>query len=224
MNMISSASTPYLLYSEKSGKPKQTYGNRFSDALEKEKAENGIAESAAEIAVNETDRARKESTEPSYTVTEEEAEYFREKYGDTYSEDKAAEMYYELADKGIISRNDAGNASGVLEIMCVDGFSGALSGGVGKSNLRVTNRVFVNDVSRTDVNAYKNEWESFKENHDSEIITWEDALRESVDFENYLKENKAGADYLLLLHFNNVTESLEKTKDVIFQIFGEVSE
>lgn len=60
MNMISSTSAPYLLHAERSGKPRETYGNRFRDVLEKEKAENKIVVSAAEIAVNEMDRVRKE--------------------------------------------------------------------------------------------------------------------------------------------------------------------
>ena len=57
-NMISSTTAPYMLYTERSGKPRETYGNRFSDALEKEKAKNNIVESAAEIAVNEMDNVR----------------------------------------------------------------------------------------------------------------------------------------------------------------------
>ncbi len=79
MNMISSAKAPYLLYSEKSGKPKATYGNRFSDALEKEKSENNIVESAAEIAVNEMDSVRKEEAVQK-TSSDTETENFREEY------------------------------------------------------------------------------------------------------------------------------------------------
>ena len=81
MNMISSSTKPYLLHAERSGKPRETYGNRFSDALEKEKAENGITESAAEIAVNEMDKARKEEALQK-TSSDKEAENFREEYGD----------------------------------------------------------------------------------------------------------------------------------------------
>ena len=55
-------------------------------------------------------------SKPSYTITDEEAEYFREKYGGEYDEEKVAELYYELVDKGIVSRNDAFRASGVDEI------------------------------------------------------------------------------------------------------------
>ncbi|MDE5742582.1 MAG: hypothetical protein K2H90_09060 [Oscillospiraceae bacterium] len=60
MNMISSTTAPYLLYAEQSGKPRETYGNRFSDTLEEEKAKNNIEVSAAEIAMNEMNRVRTE--------------------------------------------------------------------------------------------------------------------------------------------------------------------
>lgn len=60
MNMISSTSAPYLLHTERSGKEKATFGNRFRDILEKEQNESKIEVSAAEIAVNEMDRVRKE--------------------------------------------------------------------------------------------------------------------------------------------------------------------
>lgn len=156
---------------------------------------------------------------PSYTVTDDEAKYFREKYGDTYDDKTAHKLYYELADKGIISKNDASTSSGVLEILCVDGFSGKLNGGMGNAHLRVKERAFVNDVCRTDENAYKHEWDNFKEKYDRDINTWKDAVQESIDFEHYLKENKGDEDYQLQWYFNNVIESLEKTKGVIWQIF-----
>lgn len=157
---------------------------------------------------------------PSYTVSDDEAKYFREKYGDTYDDKTVHELYYELADKGIISKNDASTSSGVLEILCVDGFSGKLNGGMGTAHLRVKDRVFVNDVCRTDENAYKHEWDSFKGKYDRDVTTWKDAVQESIDFEHYLKEHKSNEDYLLQWHFNSVIEGLEKTKGVIFQIFG----
>lgn len=82
MNMISSATAPYLLHAERSGKPRETYGNRFSDALEKEKAINNITVSAAEIAVNEMDKARTEEAVQK-TSSEKEAENFCEEYEKT---------------------------------------------------------------------------------------------------------------------------------------------
>ena len=76
---ISSAKAPYLLHSEKSGHQKATFGNRFRDALEKEKAQNNIVESAAEIAVNEMDNVRKEEAVQKAS-SDMETENFREEY------------------------------------------------------------------------------------------------------------------------------------------------
>lgn len=158
---------------------------------------------------------------PGYSVTDEEAEYFREKYGDTYNEETAYQLYYELADKGIISENDACESSGVLAIIPLYDFDGMIYGGVGKANLRASDRVFVKDVSRTDENAYKREWEAFKAECDFEIVSWKDALQESIEFQRYLKENSDSRDLTSQWHFDNVIENLEKTKEVIFRIFGE---
>ncbi len=54
--------------------------------LEKEKAESDMTDSNTMIAVNKPDsiRNRIHISEPSYTLTDEEAEYFREKYGEEY--------------------------------------------------------------------------------------------------------------------------------------------
>ncbi|MDE6709309.1 MAG: hypothetical protein K2J76_02330 [Oscillospiraceae bacterium] len=84
MNMISSAKAPYLLHSEKSGQPKATFGNRFRDVLEKEKAQNNMIVSAAEIAVNEMDNIRKKEAVQK-TSSDMETENFREDYKDTYN-------------------------------------------------------------------------------------------------------------------------------------------
>lgn len=78
MNMVSSSKAPYLLHAERSGQPRETYGNRFRDTLEKEKAKNNITESAAEIAVNEMDKVRKENA-----ASGKKDELFREQYEDT---------------------------------------------------------------------------------------------------------------------------------------------
>ncbi len=45
--------------------------------------------------------------------------------------------------------------------------------------------------------------------------------QKSIDFERFLKGSGNSEDRLLQLHFDSVIEGLEKTKNVIFQIFGE---
>ena len=167
---------------------------------------------------------------PSYTITEDEAEYFREKYGYTYSEDKAAELYYELADKGIVSRNDAGRASNTVEIIPLSAaksiryIGGGDPYGLGQYLNRdigyVSDRVYAKDESRTDKDSpYKILWDNFKKTYHRNIDTWEDALQETIDFNRYVKESKSTSDYVFQQHREQLIEGLEKTKDVILKIF-----
>ena len=214
-NMISSATAPYLLYGERSGKPRETYGNRFSDALEKEKAKNNITESAVEIAVNEMDNARKETAghSPSYTVTEEEAEYFREKYGEEFDEGNPYQLFYELASKNIISRDDAVRSSGIAHIITV-----------------------CNGV-KNDYYSDKHGWcnsyyDRFMGSYDKEINTWQDVAQKQYDFWQYminLDERLVTPDGTYFqsskeqmnVDFRRECESILKVKDVLTQIFGE---
>lgn len=237
---ISSAKSPYLLQVERSNRPKATYGNRFRIALDEE-AESQVTETAEEEEATKEvkeenpfslEEAEEEKYVSVYNITDEEADYFLEKYGEKYNEDTAAKLYYELADKGIISRNDAGSASGVLEIIpigSVKNFGTHLNGcgnmsPLGSFSSLNGDAVYVKDVSRTDKDSsYKPLWESFKKAYDRDIDTWEDALQENIDFERYVKENRNTADYVFQQHCDQVIEGLEKTKDVITRIFGEVT-
>lgn len=167
---------------------------------------------------------------PSYTISEDEAEYFLEKYGDKYDEETAYKLYYELADKGIVSRNDAFKASGVDEMRPLSSYrsityiGGGDPYGLGKYLTRdigfVSDKVYVKDVSRTDKDSpYKILWDNFKRTYDREINTWKDSLQETIDFNRYIKENKSTADYVFQQHRDQVIEGLEKTKDIILKIF-----
>lgn len=230
---ISSAKSPYLLQVERSDRPKATYGNRFRIAVEEEKAKSEVTETAEEEeAAKETEEKNPyalqetEGTpyEPCYNITDEEAEYFLEKYGEKYDEERAAELYYELAEKGVISENDAGNASGTLKVRRVYGFTGITYGGVGRAHVNLDESVVVKDVSRTDKNSpYKILWDNFIKTYDREIDTWEDALQETIDFERYVKDDVSHRDYVSQQHYSKVIENLEKTKDIISKIFGEVT-
>lgn len=168
---------------------------------------------------------------PSYDVTGDEAKYFREKYGNSYNEEKAAGLYYELADKGIISVNDAARSSGTSVAMPLTAFNSiTYFGGGDPYGLRrelnrdigfAGDRVYIKDVSRTDKDSpYKALWDSFKETRKSQINTWHDALQEAIDFERYIKENRNTADNVFQQHSSNVIEGLERTMEVIRRIFG----
>ncbi len=176
-------------------------------------------------------------SEPSYTITDEEREYFREKYGEEYDEEKACELYYQLADSGIITENSAGGASGHMAIRRVE-FNGPVPFlGYGKCDLvslfnagaikaRSGERRLVKSIEFTDddKNSYKLEWDTFKSQYDREIITWEDALQEQIDFrvwwKDYALNDTTGKPQPSQMDFNIMIADLEKTKDIIMQIFG----
>lgn len=240
---ISSSKSPYLLQIERSNRPKATYGNRFRIELKSEKAESQSTETAEEEEemneVNTDDSfdlppEEEVSETPCYSITDEEADYFLEKYGEKYDEDRAQELYYELADKGIISINDAARFSGTSVAMPLSAFNsityfgGGDPYGLGKYLNRdigfVSDRVYIKDVSRTDKDSpYKILWDNFKKTYYREIDTWEDALQETIDFERYVKDDVSHRDYVSQQHYSMVIENLEKTRDVISKIFGEVT-
>lgn len=239
---ISSAKSPYLLQVERGNRPKATYGNRFRVALEEEEknqlTETAEEEEAAQEVQEKNPYALQETEgtpfEPGYNITDEEADYFLEKYGEKYDEDRAQELYYELADKGIISINDAARSSGTSVAMPLSAFNSiTYFGGGDPYGLRkelnrdigfVSDRVYIKDVSRTDKNSpYKILWDNFKKTYHREIDTWEDALQETIDFERYVKDDISHRDYVSQQHYSSVIENLEKTRDVISKIFGEVT-
>lgn len=179
--------------------------------------------------------------EPSYSVTDEEAEYFCEKYGDIYDESAVGKLYCELAEKGIISVNDVSRASGTVVMIPLSAVKSITFFGTGSDYGLIERwnkergsctgetgeKVYIKDICRTssDDNPYRREWEDFKAKCDLEIVSWKDALEESIEFERYLKEaakkSLDGKHYPDQWHFDNVLENLEKTKEVIFKIFGE---
>ncbi|MDE6595124.1 MAG: hypothetical protein K2K44_03855 [Oscillospiraceae bacterium] len=233
-NMISSATAPYLLYGERSGKPRETYGNRFSDALEKEKAQNNIVVSAAEIAVNEMDNTRKETavSEPSYTVTEEEAEYFREKYGEKYNDSEPFKLFDELAKNNIISQDDACAASRKSGICRVEGLPPpdiidklcAANGG------HYTFRNLKFYFGKPDyTNNGSSTYDEFRESKNTPIKTWQDYVQDNYDYYQYLMDNYttlrdfSGKPYMTDIDefFGSRCEAAERVQNVLTQIFGE---
>ena len=260
MNMISSTSAPYLLHTERSGNAKATYGNRFRDAVEQEKDKSNITESAAEIAVNEMDRVRKEeaaetadivpadvdplkaieemtgvsvNTKPTTGLTNEDIAYFREKYGNGftaenmetdswglsgvsqdengktilteginyYGNKQTKELFDELAEKNVISKRDALYASGgcvkCFNIPCnIWELTAEKLQEFNKLNAEITQPDFEDGKSYS--------WDEYMKKRLGVI----DKLRNRNDF-RYPKEV-----------LDNWQRSLERTRDVLSQIFG----
>lgn len=195
--------------------------------------DNGFAEALAAESTKETaaEPVLQESSEPGYIISGTEINYFREKYGEEYNEDTAYKLYYELVEKGFISRNVASRASGFLEIMPLSacksityfgggdpyGLRNFLNGG---GSGAAGEKVYVKDVSRTDKDSpYRDLWNSFIKLYDRETKTWKDELQKTIDFERYVKENKSDADYTSRQYRDDIIKELEKTMDVISAIF-----
>lgn len=175
---------------------------------------------------------------PDYTITEEEKEYFREKYGETYSEEAAGQFYYELAKKEIISNSDATGASDTIQVMPLSEIKRVIWIGPGPDIFHVEERwnniiaskeycgetIYPRDTNLTFKDDFKSEWEYFKNSYGKKTETWEDELQLTLDFEHYLKEiaknSTSGKKYPSQEQFDKIIESLEKTKDIISQIFG----
>ncbi len=176
------------------------------------------------------------SVNGSYSVTEEQAEYFREKYGEEYDEDKVCELYYQLADNGIITENSACGASGHMAVRRVE-FDGPVPFlGYGKCDLvslinsgavkvRSGERRLVKSVQFTDddPDSYKAERDLFESQYDREVVTWVDALQKECDFYKWWKDyafnDITGEPQPSQRDFDIMIADLEKTKDVIMQIF-----
>ncbi len=223
----------YGNYSAK--KVEETAHESFAEAINDAMSENVNGKSNTDIAEFSEEDTEKISINGSYTVTDEEREYFREKYGEEYDEEKVGELYYELADKGIISETDAGEASGIGAVRLVD-LSNAVYMGLGNCDLvslinsgalkvRVGKRQYVEGTAFTDERAHKKDYDDFDSKYDKEVNTWEDALQKHMDFLEYFKEqslkntDSSEKRYPSGISFEMWQESLEKTKRIIEQIF-----
>lgn len=240
---ISSAKSPYLLQIERSDRPKATYGNRFRIALKEEKAESQVTETAEEEeatkGVKEEDRlsleeTEKEKDEPRYTITDEEADYFLEKYGEKYNDSEPFKLFDELAEKNIISQDDACAASRKNRGCIVEGFPPpdiidklcAANGG----HYTFYNLKF--DFNKSDyTNNGSSTYDEFRRSKNEPINTWQDYVQDNYDYYRYLMENYttlrnfAGEPYVTDIDevFSSRCAAAERVQNVLSQIFGEVT-
>lgn len=227
---------PEIYGNHSAKKAEENARESFAEAINDAMSENVNVKTNTDIAEFSEEDTEKISVNGSYTVTDEEREYFREKYGEEYDEEKVGELYYELADKGIISETDAGEASGIGAVRLVD-LSNAVYMDLGNFSpfkfinsgilkARAGKRQFVEGTAFTDERAHKKDYDDFDSKYDKEVNTWKDALQKHMDFLDYFRElSLKAADtsekrYPSGISFEMWQESLEKTKRVIEQIFG----
>ena len=197
--------------------------------------------SSEEIQAIAAESGDKVSDSPRYTFTEEEAEYFRKKYGEEYDEDRAGEFLKELADEDIISYPDALNSLCSITICKVEifgpygekvpmGFAEIPSGvnivewlKAHQYEIRITG--MGNTRPR---NLFKKEYEEFRQEYTKEVTTWEDFLQEQIDFYEYLQSRDTiydpdgnprpnDGDY------SGRISRTEKVAEVMKQLFGQQS-
>ena len=216
----------YPLYTHK--KEKANEDKSFANILEAYSAEQDTPEqvteytaSADEIQAIADAEGEKISNAPSYTVTDEEAKYLREKYGENYDEEHLSGLFYELAEKGIISDSDAYWASGIGCIRKVEGYGpNALElFSKGLVQLRAGEKYYIRDI------AYDNAYEKFDRDYTNDVDTWEDFIQKRLDFVEYLQScdvlyDPDGNPYNCKFDFSNWHSSVERAAEIIKRIFG----
>ncbi len=225
---ISSATAPCLFSIEPEGEVKVYSGKSFQDIFEQEKAENNFIASNVNIATNEIEIEQKEQTKSSYTVTAEEAEYFREKYGEDYNYENRFKLFSELSEKNIISYEDSYVASRKNPIVRITGLlpppevmdRAIAKYGYCKFKLKAP-IPWVNS-------EYGNSYEKYKEQNDMSINTWQDYVQDNYNYYQYIRDthdllfNNDGSTFTseFKKSFDKYCEITLKVQEVLNQIFG----
>ena len=188
------------------------------------------AVSAEELQEIEAATGQKILKEPSYSVTDEEAGYFREKYGENYAEGSVSDLFYELAEKGIISQSDALNStcSGVvrsIEITVIGEPSGANSIKWAATHKFQTKVGPVRYSKHRDI--FPEEYKEFKHGYTNDTITWEDYIQEQRDFYEHMRNRNMIYDdegnqcpNEPSVGYDERLEGLERAAEIIKRIFG----
>lgn len=195
---VSSIQTPYFFQSKRTGKTATASPNSFSEAFEAEKVK---AETAEPV---------QKSSEPSYAVTEEEAEYFREKYGEEYDGERAEELLFELSGSNIISSGDVRDTLGYSvfqraegPLICMDGNGSFLGFNMLQSpdgrTVCVDNtyayleeliRQGKAELPRVRPNYQKSYlngvYSEFEQRYGKTVNTWQDYMQKQLDFYTYV--------------------------------------
>ena len=242
INSILNTTRPISLYE----KEKDTRDTSFLDVLA-QNAKEAYAQMAARSAdaAQSTETASSKNQQPRYTLTDEEAEYFREKYGENYDEETIADFFYELFEKGIISLSDASEASGRSASRSVE-IVGAPPGvdpvkwaaiplwaadrgitpqeWLASRGVKLVSGELGYPKSR---NILPYEYEDFKRDYNKDVVTWEDFIQEQRDFYEYMKNRDTAYDAERnprpnnpLVGYDERLEGVERAAEVIKQIFG----
>ena len=238
INAIFNPTRPISLYE----KEKDTRDTSFMDVLAqtaKEAVPEQVTEytaSAKEVQAIAAEAEENVSVGSSYTVTDEQAEYFREKYGENYDEETLADLFYELADEGIISYDDASKSTccGCIRRAEIIGYVDPPPGvePAKWTLLNLKSGRFQEKPGEILYSKHRDilpyEYEDFKRDYNKDVVTWEDFIQEQRDFYEYMKNRDTAYDAERNLRPNNPLvgyderlEGVERAADVIKQIFGQ---
>ena len=230
VSSILNSTRPISLYE----KEKETRDTSFLDALAQaaKEAAAQVTEYTASAEEIEAIEASKPNGcfNPSYTLTDEEAEYFREKYGEDYNEENLKDFFFELSEKGIIHDSDAISTTGIGYIRSVEVIGNIPPGASAEEMMELVRKGLLQfkmgeKQFAKSRDIFQKEYEDFKQDHTYDIITWKDYMQEQLDFYEYLKNRDTIYDAEGKQRPNNrvydkTLEGLERTADVIKQIFG----
>ena len=243
VNLITNMANPLYTYKKEKANEDKSFANILEAYSAEQAAPAQVTEytsSADEIRSVVAEDGSKFTINASYTVTEEEAEYFREKYGENYNEETVADLFFELVDEGIISDFDASRATCCMVVYRVD-IIGAPPGvnpykwaacppGMDMKEWAATHNIQFDVGERKYAksrNIFEKEYEDFKRDYTKEVITWEDYIQEQRDFYEYLRNRDTIYDVEgnqqpnnPLVGYDERLEGLERAAAVIMQIFG----
>ncbi|MCH5194860.1 MAG: hypothetical protein J1F11_12935 [Oscillospiraceae bacterium] len=166
---------------------------------------------------------------PDYTLTDEEAEYFREKYGEDYDEEKLKDFFFELAEKGVISADDAMSTTRMAYIRKVETIGYVPPGATYEEERKLWEQGKIQYVVGKKIwsttRSFERDYNIFKQSYTKDVTTWEDYMQEQLDFIQYLKDSDVihTDDGTIPNTFDwDVRQSrIEKTAEIIRQIFGQ---
>ena len=187
-----------------------------------------VASDVDPLQVIEEMTGRITSSKPSYSVTEAEAEYFREKYGEKYNDDDPFKLFDELAEKNIISRKDAKIASRKSGMFWVEGFSPPEY----NDDFELLNRLMANGQiiasAYYEKLVYGDSYDKYRQQNNTPITTWQDYVQDNYNYYQYIRDTddvlfKADGNAFTNRDknsFNVYCERTLKVQNVLAQIFG----
>lgn len=228
INSVLNSTHPISVYKKENDKRDTSFMDILAQSVKESVSEQVTEYTATAEEIQAIEAKTADKYDPSYTLTDEEAEYFREKYGENYDEKNLKDFFFELAEKGIIHEYDAMTATRMSYIRKVN-VVGYVPPGAdmwelweqGKVQLIAGKKIW------STTRAFERDYDIFKQSYNKDVITWEDYIQEQLDFVEYFK----GCDVIHVkdgtisntLDWSERQSRIERTAEVLKQLFGQQS-